>query len=115
MDVVDGSTTDELMKRVREGEPLLRRLFSIYQEETPRLLADLERGMASRDEELVCDSIHQMKGSSAVMGATRIFALTEVALDLCKGGAVFELDGLVEAIRAEADLYVRELSVALDA
>ena len=115
MDVVNRLATDELMRRVKDGEPLLSRLFSIYQEETPRLLADIEKGIISREEELVYDSIHQMKGSSAAMGATRVFALTEAALDLCKGGAVFELDRLAEALRVEVDLYMRELSIVLGA
>lgn len=100
----------ELMRRKRGDEPLIKRLFDIYLEETPRLLGELEVALAAKNEEQAYDAIHQMKGSAGAMGAYRVHKTTEAALHLCKGGAVFGVENLIEAIKSETDLYIRNLT-----
>ena len=51
--VYEKATIDELLLREKNGRPLLRRLFEIYLEETPRLLEELETAFAAKDEEEV--------------------------------------------------------------
>jgi HPt (histidine-containing phosphotransfer) domain-containing protein len=109
--VVKQENIDDLMNRDKDGKPLLHRLFSIYLEETPRLLGELEKGLAARDGTLVYDTIHQMKGSAAAMGAMRVYAITEAALELCRKEAVFEISDLVGTIEGETSAYMRDVSL----
>ncbi len=112
--VYDKATVDELLLREKDGRPLMCRLFEIYLEETPRLLEELEAGIASKNEEEVYDVIHQMKGSAAALGARKLFRVTEAALTLCRGGEVLKVDNLVERIEDESDAYIRDLSEILN-
>lgn len=107
------STIDELLLREKDGRPLLRRLFEIYLEETPRLLEELEAALKAKDVEACYDAIHQMKGSAAAMGATRLYLTTEEALQLCRDGEILNVENLVERIESESDLYIREISEIL--
>ncbi|MBD5779567.1 Hpt domain-containing protein [Pelagicoccus sp. NFK12] len=112
--VYDKATVDELLLREKDGRPLLRRLFEIYLEETPRLLEELEAAVAAKNEEEVYDVVHQMKGSAAALGARKLFRLTEVALSLCKDGEILKVDDLVERIEDESDAYIRDVSQILN-
>ena len=107
------ATIDELLLREKDGRPLLRRLFEIYLEETPRLLEELEAALKARDVEACYDAIHQMKGSAAAMGARRLYVTTEAALQLCRDGDVLEVENLVERIETESDLYIQAITEIL--
>lgn len=110
IDVINQSHIAELMPREKEdGGSLLKRLFQIYVEETPRLLEELERALAAKDEEGCYDIVHQMKGSAAAMGATRVYAITEAVLHRCREGEGLDREGLVEAIETQTDLYISEM------
>lgn len=111
--VFDEEHFGDLMNRKKDNEPLMKRLLDIYLEETPRLLGDLEKAVVAKNEELAYDTIHQMKGSAGAMGALRVHKTTEAALHLCKGGVVFGVENLTESIRSETDLYIRDLSTAM--
>ena len=110
---LDESTVEELMQRERNGEPLFKRLFNIYLDETPTLLSEVESAMAAKDVERCYDAIHQMKGSAAAMGARRLFAITEAALELCRDDRVFEVEGLLKRLKEESDLYIRKAQARL--
>ncbi|MDQ8179769.1 Hpt domain-containing protein [Pelagicoccus sp. SDUM812005] len=112
--VYDKATIDDLLLREKDGRPLLRRLFEIYLEETPRLLEELEAAIAAKNEEEAHDVIHQMKGSAAALGARKLFRITEAALSLSKGGEVLKVENLVERIEEESDAYIREVSEVLN-
>lgn len=112
--VYEKATIDELLLREKNGRPLLRRLFEIYLEETPRLLEELEVALAAKNKDDVYDAIHQMKGSAAAMGARKLFRLTEAALHLCGSGKILEVDDLVERIESESDAFVGEVSEVLN-
>jgi HPt (histidine-containing phosphotransfer) domain-containing protein len=71
------------MGRDRNGQPLFKRLYSIFQDETPILIQNLDVRMMLMDVDSVYDAIHQMKGSAAAMGATRLYMLCEASLELC--------------------------------
>lgn len=111
--VYDKATVDDLLLRQKDGRPLMKRLFEIYLEETPRLIEELETAFAEKNEEDVYDAIHQMKGSAAALGARKLFRITEAALSLCRGGEVMEVEDLVERIKAESDRYISEVSEIL--
>ncbi|MDQ8203724.1 Hpt domain-containing protein [Pelagicoccus sp. SDUM812003] len=113
-DVYRQRTIDELLLREKDGRPLLRRLFEIYLQETPRLLEELEASLMARDSEACYDVIHQMKGSAAALGALRVFKLTEAALPLCRNGQVLQIDDIVERIESESDAFVQKVAEILD-
>lgn len=113
--VYDKATVEELLRREKDGRPLLRRLFEIYLEETPRLLEELEAAVADRNEEDVCSVVHQMKGSAAALGARKLFRVTEAALSLCKEGEILKVEDLVDRIEEESDAYIRDVSEILKA
>ena len=53
--------------------------------------------------------IHKMKGSSAAMGADRIYALTTEGVLVCRSeGEFLDLDGLADLLGEEYTLYCRE-------
>lgn len=110
IEAVNRQNVDELMGRASDGEPLFFRLLGIYKEETPSLLEQLEKSYASRDVDLAYESIHQIKGSSAAMGATRVFELAQAALELAGGEQVFAETELVGRLRREYELYVTEVA-----
>ncbi len=112
--VYDKATVDDLLLREKDGRPLMRRLFEIYLDETPRLLEELEAGIAAKSEEDVYDVIHQMKGSAAALGARKLFRVTEAALSLCRGGEVLKEEDLVERIEDESDAYIQAISEILN-
>ncbi|EDY82901.1 Hpt domain protein [Verrucomicrobiia bacterium DG1235] len=112
--VYDKATVDELLLREKDGRPLLRRLFEIYLEETPRLLEELEAAVAAKNEEDVYDVIHQMKGSAAALGARKLYRVTESALTLCREGKILTIPDLVERIESESDAYIRDVSDILN-
>ncbi len=115
LDVINQSHIDELMPREQEnGGLLIKRLYQIYAEEAPRLLEELRQALAAKDEEACGDVVHQMKGSAAAMGATRVFAVTEAALGLCREGKCLEIEGLAESIEAETEHFMRRLEALLD-
>lgn len=111
--VYEKETVDELMRREKDGRPLIYRLFEIYIEETPRLLSELEEAVEARNEQDIYDVIHQMKGSAAAMGARKLFRITEAALSLCRNGKILEVDDLVERIENESDVFINEMSLLL--
>lgn len=114
LNIINRSTVNELMQREKDGEPLFKRLFTIYLEETPRLLTDLKASVASRDSESSYDTIHQMKGSAAAMGASRVYALTESALHSARDEGLFAEENLAGRIEAETELYIREATKLLE-
>ena len=93
------------MARQSEGESLFPKLFEIFRDESPKLLAQIEASFRDRDAEAAYEAIHQLKGSSAAMGATRLLELSQVALELSSDNRIFGMPELVERIRAEVAAY----------
>lgn len=111
--VYEEATVADLLRRIKDGRPLLRRLFEIYQEETPRLLEELEQALAARDSEGAYDALHQMKGSASAMGARKVFRITERALSLCGNGDILKVEDVIERIRCESDRFMHGISAVL--
>jgi len=108
--VYDENAIAELLRREKNGRPLFNRLFEIYEEESARLISDLKTAFAQADAEEVEGVIHQMKGSSAAVGARKLFRITEAALSVCRAGKLSELDGLVDRIELETAAYIDKVS-----
>lgn len=111
--VINLVAVEELSLREVDGQTLLGRLFDIYLEETPRLIGEVERAVEKRDPKRCYEAMHQMKGSAGAMGALRVYATMERALELCREGKIFEVEDLVERIEVETDRFIQELAAML--
>ena len=68
--VLDANLLNEIRSLQREGAPdILERVLRTYLEETPKLIAELQRAMATGDAALLKRAAHTLKSSSANVGA----------------------------------------------
>lgn len=66
----------ELQGQVVGVGSLFNRVYSIFESEGPELIAELRELLPEGVHADIHEVIHKMKGSSAAMGADRIYALT---------------------------------------
>ena len=99
----------ELQEQVVGDGSLFNRLYSIFESEVPELIAELRELLPKGVHADIHEVIHKMKGSSAAMGADRIYALTtEGVLVCCSEGEFLDLDGLADLLGEEYTLYCLE-------
>ncbi len=103
----------QLQNRDSEGKTLFEKLYSIYLDETPALLKDLRDNLKSQDYDAAHEIVHQLKGSAAAMGATKIHSLTKLLLERKPGEQVADLEELPERVEAEFAIYRQEVDSAL--
>lgn len=111
--IINQSSVQELLVRQSEGESLFPKLFEIFQDESPRLLSEIGAGIETRNVEGTYDAIHQLKGSAAAMGASRLFELTQGALEYASDERVFDIPSLLERIREEVNAYEAAVAAML--
>jgi two-component system, CAI-1 autoinducer sensor kinase/phosphatase CqsS len=90
--LLDSSIIDNLDKI--GGEELLSNLFETYIADTGRLLTETEKFIAANDMKAVYNHIHSIKGSSASIGANKMFVVSRYLNDYChenESGSVTEL------------------------
>ena len=99
----------ELQEQVVGVGSLFNRLYSIFESEVPELIAELRELLPKGVHADIHEVIHKMKGSSAAMGADRIYALTtEGVLECCSEGEFLDLDSLADLLGEEYTLYCLE-------
>jgi len=59
------------------GAALVKDIIDIYQQNSPKLIADIQKGIASNDPDLVFKSAHSLKSSSANVGAQKMQQLAK--------------------------------------
>ncbi len=96
---------DALMERQSDGSSLFPKVYEIFCSEMPRLLGELGVNLEKKDSEEAYEVLHQIKGSSAAMGAGRLWELAQFALDMCSDGSVLEERFLLQEIEMEIGLY----------
>lgn len=92
----------ELRLRFKGKNALVRKLSAILAEQTPRLLADIRRGIDEGDGSRVAHAAHTLKGSLAQLGA---IGPSEVARELEEAGeaGVFSrTEALVNQLQQDA-------------
>lgn len=68
----------ESLRALSPGDPVfLRELITIYLEDTPRRLAEVESALAKGDGLLLVRAAHTIKGSSGNFGATTLAKLAQ--------------------------------------
>jgi two-component system, sensor histidine kinase and response regulator len=85
------------LERLDGDEKLLDEVIQIFLEETPKLLADLERGLAEGNPEQVERTAHTLKGELGYLGLS---AASEKAKDLEQMGRRAELQTAPEVVSA---------------
>jgi signal transduction histidine kinase/CheY-like chemotaxis protein/HPt (histidine-containing phosphotransfer) domain-containing protein len=85
------------LQRLDGDEKLLDEVIQIFLEETPKLLADLERGLAEGNPEQVERTAHTLKGELGYLGLS---AASEKAKDLEQMGRRAELQTAPEVVSA---------------
>lgn len=99
----------ELQEQVVGVGSLFNRLYSIFESEGPELIAELRELLPKGVHADIHEVIHKMKGSSAAMGADRIYALTTEGVLVCRSeGEFLDLDGLADLLGEEYTLYCLE-------
>ena len=99
----------ELQEQVVGDGSLFNRLYSIFESEVPELIAELRELLPKGVHADIHEVIHKMKGSSAAMGADRIYALTTEGVLVCRSeGEFLNLDGLADLLGEEYTLYCLE-------
>ncbi|HEX8559864.1 MAG TPA: Hpt domain-containing protein [Pyrinomonadaceae bacterium] len=77
-EAVDSGVLLSLEEAQVEGEPdLIVELIDLYDEDTPRRLADIRGAFAARDLAALRRAAHGLKGSSASLGARRVALLCD--------------------------------------
>lgn len=78
--VIDSESIENLRAlNPGDGDEFLREIISIYLEDTPQRIAELEQSLASGDVACFTRAAHSVKGSSANLGA---MAVRQVAQEL---------------------------------
>ena len=99
----------ELQEQVVGVGSLFNRLYPIFELEVPELIAELRELLPKGVHADIHEVIHKMKGSSAAMGADRIYALTTEGVLVCRSeGEFLNLDGLADLLGEEYTLYCLE-------
>lgn len=97
---LDVERVTELREQAPQDSSLFVRLYALFQDEGPVLIKDIVENLQAEDRSALHDAVHKVKGSSAAMGASRIYALAS---------------GAVEVRRSDEDLAeLRELPALLE-
>ncbi len=113
---LDRETFNRLRTELGNDVKLLRRLLTLFLEETPEQTEEARQALASGDMEVVLRMAHTVKGSCHLLGAP---ALADVAAELEKAARENQLDNAREMIEAMASEFervaeeVRKISAAL--
>ena len=107
---VDEERILELKEQAAHDPSLFNRLFHLFEEEGPTLIANIEESLAQSDRDETHEAIHKVKGSSAAMGAGRVYALASAGVEICRSDE--SLDALSELPSLLATEYASYASKA---
>jgi HPt (histidine-containing phosphotransfer) domain-containing protein len=82
-------------------------LIDLFVEETPQRLAAIANAAAGANPQALAREAHALKGSSAHLGATRMYALCETLEEQGRAGSVRGVQPLMTVLEEEFD-RVRE-------
>ena len=96
------------------GSSLVERVAKSYFESTPKLMAELEQGLAAGDLVVARRSAHTLKSSSACLGLVEISALARTIEELCRTGEATGVAPLVPRLKSEITAGADALKQALE-
>ncbi len=72
-DLLGGIQPSEITGGFQGDSDLLPSLIELFREQTPLLISEIQKGIASRDASIICRAAHTLKGSTAIFGTTAAF------------------------------------------
>jgi len=103
----------ELVKRFKGKAALLRKLNGIFADQTPRLLADIRRGIDEGDGARIAHAAHTLKGSLAQLGAMEASEVARQLEEAGEAGVFSRTESLVNQLdqdTAAVERTLRELT-----
>ena len=101
-DLLSGIEPSEITGSFQGDSDLLLSLIELFREQTPLLMSEIQRGLASHDASIVRRAAHTLKGSTAIFGTTAAFEaarqLEAVAINgaIDQAAAAFEFVSLTQ-------------------
>lgn len=84
-----------------DNDAFLREIVTIYLEDTPLRIAELEQSLAAADQPKFTRAAHSIKGSSANLGAMAVRALAEQLEHQSSRQGLDQVAGLLSALKTE--------------
>jgi CheY-like chemotaxis protein len=107
---LDRKALDQIKKMQEEGHPaLLERMIEIYLETSPKLVAELGRGVAAGNAGAIQLHAHSLKSSSARLGAFLLETLCHELEEMAIHSALEESSGVLRKLNTEFHYVVQEL------
>jgi len=101
---IDKQVWDDLRSLQMDGEPnLLKDVLNAYLDDAPERIDEMTSGLAKLDREAVREAAHSLKGSSANVGAVRMFRLCADLERAVVAGDMVGVERRMGAIREEFD------------
>ncbi|MDJ0805740.1 MAG: response regulator [Gammaproteobacteria bacterium] len=97
--VLDRQVLEALRQLQRPGRPdLLKKMVTLYLQETPKLLAEAQTGLVNRDAEAIRRTAHSLRSSSANMGALVMADLSRELEDLARESQLKQAGSLIDQL-----------------
>ena len=91
----------------------LGEFIDTYLENSPKLIAQMEQGLADNDPEEIYRGAHQLKGGSGSIGALKLTNIAVHIEQLCKAGSIQGVDNLLAQLKSEYEKVASALQAEI--
>jgi PAS domain S-box-containing protein len=103
-------TVIETLKSMDDDNSFLNEMITVYLEETPPIIADMKKGLETKDRELFIRSAHTLKSSSASVGAMVLSDLSKELEMMGNNGGLKGAQEKTKIVEQEFQLVIKKLS-----
>ena len=96
--VLDPTVFNEMRELMDDA---LGEFISTYLGNSPRLIDQMEQGLAASDAEAIHHSAHQLKGGSGSIGAMRLYELARQIEQMARDGGTQDIEPLLQELKTE--------------
>jgi HPt (histidine-containing phosphotransfer) domain-containing protein len=112
--VIDSESIENLRSlNPGDGDEFLREIITIYLEDTPQRILELEESLAGGDTNRFSRAAHSVKGSSANLGAMAVRHVAELLEHQSNKHGLVEVTDLIAALKVQFDIAQAEFSKLL--
>lgn len=112
--VIDSESIENLRSlNPGDGDEFLREIITIYLEDTPQQIAEMEQSLAGGDATRFTRAAHSVKGSSANLGAMTVRKVAEQLEQQSNKHGLVGVAELVDALKVQFDIARVEFSKLL--
>jgi signal transduction histidine kinase/CheY-like chemotaxis protein/HPt (histidine-containing phosphotransfer) domain-containing protein len=113
---LDAATVEELRRLGREsGDGFFGQIVGYFLEQTPNLLAEMERARSAGNGRVLAEAAHSLKGSASTLGAFGLAKICGRLHLLARDGELQRCPALLEEAQEESDRVASELRSLLAA